>query len=74
MRGVQVHLESSIEIIRTRGMMVGEHLMRKFHPLSDDKLEFTYDDKSEEVKWFQSLMKAIAEQVWCFESHNYTYT
>ena len=64
MKGIQAHLENPVEAIRTRGMVLGEHLMQKLHPSTgEDKLEFTYDNESGDVKWLKSLMKPLGEQV-----------
>ena len=63
MRGIQAHLDSPVETIRVRGMVLGEHLMARLHPSSGEDLEFTYDSQSEDVKWLKSLMEPLSEQV-----------
>ena len=63
MRGIQAHLDSPVETIRVRGMVLGEHLMARLHPSSGEGLEFTYDSQSEDVKWLKSLMEPLSIQV-----------
>ena len=61
MQGVHAHLESPVESVRTQGMVVGEHVMKTFHP-STQELKFTYQD-SADVRWLKSLMEPVIEQV-----------
>lgn len=62
MQGVQEHIESPRQALRSEGMITGEHLMNWLLPEAKEPLRFQCED-SPGTKWLKGLMRPLDEQV-----------
>ena len=62
MQGVQQHIESPRQTLRSEGLVTGEHLMNWLLPEAKEPLHFECED-SPGTTWLKQLMRPLDEQV-----------